>query len=505
MKGRRLITSSADGTVKIWNFSNGQQLKDLLSADGKPTVDTEITELISIHDATATRVKAPSFLAVGWDKKLHIWPDPARGKEEGGGDEEEDDLIPCRDLPPTGAPYVQTNDIMSCCFDLEKMLIFTGGVDGTIIGWTYETQFARFYLHEWDPTCTSENFTKESKSVDTLIVMDHRRLLVSMSADQMIRFWDLEDLASLKGPVFKFYADHINKVYPDQLTGLAVTKIDDNDRCVTSDTSGRIKMFNFAAVDFNSNETHEQKAAKVTNPWFVNAHRKLISSVEIVEQGDQNFDDDESDDVDLPEGLQPEERIPWPDCFVLTAGQDWDILLHRLSNGVRIGQFAQDDLWNIYDLTPYEKIKPRYVREWLAMKKAKWMELMTDRLLNAKKTGLIPEEEKVEVRLSTKDQLRQLGINVNFGDSLMGLDDSTGDGMSAAGHADDLNVDFLESEDEDLNDQDQFKGMNLAQVKRIHKRYETRAERVAWLNNEGNDGRYAIAMKQMPKDKEVIE
>ena len=66
-------------------------------------------------------------------------------------------------------------------------------------------------------------------------------------------------------------------------------------------------------------------------------------------------------------------------------------------------------------------------------------------------------------------------------------------------------MDFLESEDEDLNDQDQFKGMNLAQVKRIHKRYETRAERIAWLNNEGNDGRYAIAMKQMPKDKEVIE
>ncbi len=36
MKGRRLITSAADGTVKIWNFSNGQQLKDLLSADDRP-------------------------------------------------------------------------------------------------------------------------------------------------------------------------------------------------------------------------------------------------------------------------------------------------------------------------------------------------------------------------------------------------------------------------------------------------------------------------------------
>ena len=73
MKARRLITSAADGTVKIWNFSNGQQLKELLSADEKPKVDTEITGLISIFDPKKKKVKAPCFLAVGWDKKLHIW------------------------------------------------------------------------------------------------------------------------------------------------------------------------------------------------------------------------------------------------------------------------------------------------------------------------------------------------------------------------------------------------------------------------------------------------
>ena len=61
---------------------------------------------------------------------------------------------------------------------------------------------------------------------------------------------------------------------------------------------------------------------------------------------------------------------------MLTAGQDCDILLHRLSNGVRIGQFYQEDLWNIYDMTPYEKIRPKYVREWLAVKKRNWMDLM---------------------------------------------------------------------------------------------------------------------------------
>ena len=39
MWGRRLITSRADGQVNIWNFSNGQPLKDLMSAEIKPKVD----------------------------------------------------------------------------------------------------------------------------------------------------------------------------------------------------------------------------------------------------------------------------------------------------------------------------------------------------------------------------------------------------------------------------------------------------------------------------------
>jgi len=133
---------------------------------------------------------------------------------------------------------------------------------------------------------------------------------------------------------------------------------------------------------------------------------------------------------------------------VLSASQDWDILLHRLSNGIRIGQFAQDDLWNIYDMTPYEKLRPKYVREWLAKKKEKWMELITNRLINAKKSGLIAEEEKVEVRLSKKDHLRALGINVNFGDHEL---DYNSDGLSVG---DDIDIGYLESDNEDLADQD---------------------------------------------------
>ena len=77
----------------------------------------------------------------------------------------------------------------------------------------------------------------------------------------------------------------------------------------------------------------------VGNPWFVNAHKKMINSIEIVEQRDDIYNDEDSDDanIELPEGLAPEERKPWPDIYILTASSDWDILLHRLSNGVRIG------------------------------------------------------------------------------------------------------------------------------------------------------------------------
>lgn len=61
------------------------------------------------------------------------------------------------------------------------------------------------------------------------------------------------------------------------------------------------------------------------------------------------------------------------------------MLLHRLSNGVKIGQFGQDELWNIYDMTNYEKIRPKYYNEWLKLKKAKWLKLMDDRIEEGRK------------------------------------------------------------------------------------------------------------------------
>ena len=46
------------------------------------------------------------------------------------------------------------------------------------------------------------------------------------------------------------YADHMNPVAQDQLTGVAITLA--NDRFVTTDTQGRIKMYNIGRVDWNN-------------------------------------------------------------------------------------------------------------------------------------------------------------------------------------------------------------------------------------------------------------
>ena len=123
---------------------------DLLSADKKEKVDSEITALISIYDPEETKVKTAQFLAVGWDKKLHIWEDPA--SVENQSPEEEQNW--CKDWPNKTSPQVHQFDIMTCTFHLKTTLIFTGGVDGTLVAWNLDTGFARYHLHQRDDTMT---------------------------------------------------------------------------------------------------------------------------------------------------------------------------------------------------------------------------------------------------------------------------------------------------------------------------------------------------------------
>jgi WD40 repeat protein len=169
---------------------------------------------------------------------------------------------------------------------------------------------------------------KDSKSVDKLLILDGRadpkqKKLVSMTANQWIRFWDLTDS---KAPTFKFHCGHPKE---DSLSAIAVTK--DNNTMVTGDTSGQMKVWDITKVDFNDPEQTTEKY--FLEKFFIIAHRSVINTIQIVD----------------------DKRIQ-SDKFIITASNDHNINLHRLSNGVYIGQFGQSKGWNIHDMTPYEKM-----------------------------------------------------------------------------------------------------------------------------------------------------
>lgn len=106
-----MVSAGSDGTVKIWNFSNGSSLKNLLGANKEQQVDREITSLLCVcephppiyepvnledqnvkvedseenenNPAEEEKAEKPSFfVAAGWDKRLRIWPDDRQSDEE---------------------------------------------------------------------------------------------------------------------------------------------------------------------------------------------------------------------------------------------------------------------------------------------------------------------------------------------------------------------------------------------------------------------------------------
>lgn len=57
---------------------------------------------------------------------------------------------------------------MCVAYNRANQLIYTGGHDGSLIAWNFETGYIKYYLHELDASCMTKsgNYILESKSVD---------------------------------------------------------------------------------------------------------------------------------------------------------------------------------------------------------------------------------------------------------------------------------------------------------------------------------------------------
>jgi WD40 repeat protein len=159
------------------------------------------------------------------------------------------------------------DDIMSAVYCLKNNLIYTGGHDGTLLAWNFETGYMKYQLHEYDKSCTSANYIKDSKSVDMLVYLDKKGKLLSMTADQTLRFWSLTDA---NPPTFKFMCKHPEE---DSLTAVAVTR--DNNTLITGDTSGQLKCWDISDVNLEDQKTE----SKFLEKYFIIAHRSVINTI----------------------------------------------------------------------------------------------------------------------------------------------------------------------------------------------------------------------------------
>jgi hypothetical protein len=93
----------------MWNFSNGENLSNLILSSTKKKPENEITGIECIFDpedikANGEHKKPDQIVAVGWDKKLYIWLDDKK------------EVIESQIELPSGADQVFHDDIMCVAY-----------------------------------------------------------------------------------------------------------------------------------------------------------------------------------------------------------------------------------------------------------------------------------------------------------------------------------------------------------------------------------------------------
>ena len=160
------------------------------------------------------------------------------------------------------------------------------------------------------------------------------------------------------------------------------------------------------------------------------------------------------------------------DRFVVSASTDNNILLHRISSGVRVGQFNQEKLWKIKNMSEFDNKRPNLVRDWLRGKIKVWKEFLEEKIRIAKERRLIDEEVTVKtVKHIDKEILEKMGVVDETGKASLGELSADGSDMG--------DVDYLQFSD----GEDEF----AAQKGVVH---STRG------NYSKNEGKFSLEKKQ---------
>ncbi|KAI8911806.1 WD40-repeat-containing domain protein [Gorgonomyces haynaldii] len=299
--GRRLITGSKDECVKMWNFNNGQILRNMHKGDANETTDVCFIEIGSNK----------FIVSVGWDRKITMFLDDANDL----------DVEPVRVLNTTvaGISGGHTDDISSVAFCPPNSLA-SASVDGSIIVWNLDSGYFKIYMKE--PFLDLRS--KEEKAVEkVMFVYNTDREVTSTSkiplfschADGCVRVWDVNN-----GRMMNEY-----NLQTVQEEGMSTMSCDAECKILlVGGSKGHIYMFDLKKMLAEIHDPDKQGVFTISRTW--RAHTASISSISYVKQYD----------------------------IILSSAKDGCVRLWT-ANGDPIGTFG-DQTWVLGDPSTYASI-----------------------------------------------------------------------------------------------------------------------------------------------------
>ncbi|KAI7801017.1 putative WD repeat-containing protein on Y chromosome-like [Triplophysa rosa] len=294
--GRRLVTGGRDGSLKMWNFNNGECLK-ILRADGR---------CAEICDCAYLKLHRSAFvISVGWGRRIDIYSDSIEETQYNQKPKPswQDDV------------RIGHKEDVLCIAHCAPHLLATGSYDGEIIVWNVVSGRiqCRFQTPQTPATSTSTCVLKNT-SVLSLIFLKTRAFvtelsssawLISSGCQGYLNFWSV-----LNGG--KFITSFQDSHSKQQIVKLALTQ--DDSLLFTADHVGFISVYDVKEYALHP----EQKPPEKVNFW--RAHISRITGLKIIED----------------------------DQFLLTSSVDCSVRLWNV-HGHFIGTFGQAESWSIHN------------------------------------------------------------------------------------------------------------------------------------------------------------
>ena len=241
--GRRLITGANDGSVRVWNFSNGQCLQQLKN-DGQ----SEVSCITFIVESSNKFV-----VAGGWNRKVLVWRD-----------ETSSSTAP---VEPDRVMSGHDEDILSIAYSPPNLLA-TSGYDGRLLIWNMDSAILKFNLSIGG----IESLDVDQRAMWKLTFLEKRtQALVSASADGMLRFWNVKEGCL----VWEHDAEHKNKDVVAMCSELT------NSFLFTGDGAGFLKVWDICRF-LNVAKLNQQGNIIELAHW--KAHDGCVASLDYIEK-----------------------------------------------------------------------------------------------------------------------------------------------------------------------------------------------------------------------------